>query len=114
MTEENVSMTPRTGWRRTLPYIGVVLLLFLGTSGIPLMMSLLFCAFALALFMWQLWMRRARWWWTWAMLAAVLLYCASWWQPFQLLQLITWILVLVTIVGETGRAIGEMRARRSA
>src|SRR5665647_523199 len=101
-------------WRRMLPYAAASLLLFVGTMGSNGMIAWYVCAFAVGLGVWQLWMRRARLWWTWAMLAAVLLYWLSWRQPYLVFPLIAWILVIVTLVAEAGRAIGAVRGRRAA
>ena len=67
----------------------------------------------MALGVWQLWMRRARLWWTWALFASVLLYWLAWAQPFPLVLLLSWILVVVALVAEARRAIGMVRGCRA-
>jgi hypothetical protein len=100
--------------RRILPYTAAALLLFVGTMGSNGMIAWYVCAVAMGLVVWQLWMRHARLWWTWATLAAVGLYWLSWRQPYLVFPLVAWILVIVTFVAEMGRAIGMARSRKAA
>ena len=96
-----------------MPYVAAGLLLFVGTIGTNPMITWYICAFAVALGVWQLWMRRARLWWTWVMFAGVLLYWLAWAQPFPVVLLLAWVLVIVTLVAEVGRAIGMVRGRKA-
>ena len=96
-----------------MPYAAAGLLLFVGTIGTNPMITWYICAFAVALGVWQLWMRRARLWWTWALFASVLLYWLAWAQPFPLVLLLSWILVVVALVAEARRAIGMVRGCRA-
>jgi hypothetical protein len=106
-------LVQQSAWRRILPYALASLLLFAGTMGANGMIAWYVCAAAVGLGVWQLWMRHARLWWTWAMLAAVVLYWLSWRQPYLVFPLIAWIIVIVTFVAEVGRAIGMARGRKA-
>lgn len=105
-------MGPRSKWRRRMPYILGVLLLFALTMRSGLMVQVLVCAFAMGFGVWQLWMRQARLWWTGAMFVAVGLYLASWYQPWWPVCFAAWILVLVALVAEAGRSMEVRRAAR--
>ena len=61
--------------------------------------------------------RRLTGWWayglgTGAMLIAVAVYFASWFQPYLMVLFVTWALVVAAIVAEAGRVMLERRARR--
>ena len=47
------------------------------------------------------------------MFAGVLLYWLAWAQPFPVVLLLAWVLVIVTLVAEVGRAIGMVRGRKA-
>ena len=99
--------------RRTLPYVAGFLLLFVGTSGTSVMFTWYVCAAGIGLGVWQLWMRRARLWWTWLLFASVAVYWLAWRQPFPLVVLLAWIFVLVALVAEAGRTIGILRGSKA-
>jgi hypothetical protein len=89
-----------------MPHVAAGLLLFVGTIGTNPMITWYICAFAVALGVWQLWMRRARLWWTWVMSASVLLYWLAWAQPFPLVLLLAGIFVIVAVVPVDARRPG--------
>jgi hypothetical protein len=91
-----------------MPYAAAGLLLFVGTIGTNPLITWCICAFAVALGVWQLWMRRPRLWWTWVMFASVLLYWLAWAQPFPLVLLLAWIFVIVAVVPVDARRPGEV------
>jgi hypothetical protein len=101
----------RSPARRLAPYLLAGLVLYLLTAGAGPAVQLLVCAFAVGLAVWQAWMRRFRLRWTVAMLAAVGLYLASWFQPLLLVLFITWALVIAGVVAEAGRVMLERRAK---
>ncbi len=107
-------MEPRPLWRRLMPYILVVLLLFALTMRSGPMVQVLVCAVSVGFGAFQLWMRQARLWWTGAMFIAVGLYLASWYQPVWLVYFAAWIFVLVALVAEAGRSMQLRRAARSS
>jgi hypothetical protein len=116
MTEYGDSPPPRpqrTLARRSAPYLLAWLILYLITAGAGPMVQVLVCAFALGLAMWQLVMRRFRLRWTGAMLIAVGLYLASWFQPYLLVLFVTWGLVIAGVVAEGGRVMVQRREQRS-
>ena len=96
--------------RRLAPYLLAGLVVYLFTAGAGPAVQLLVCAFAVGLAVWQAWMRRFRLRWTAAMLIAVGLYLASWFQPFLVVLFITWALVIAAVVMEAGRVMLERRA----
>jgi hypothetical protein len=106
--------TPRPRPRRTLarrfaPYLLAWLILYLITSPAGPLVQVLVCAFALGLAVWQLVMRRFSLRWTGAMLIAVGLYLASWFQPYLLVLFVAWGLVVAGVVAEGGRVMVQRR-----
>ena len=77
--------------------------------------QLVVCSLALGVAVYQLWSRRARWFWTWACFVAVGLYLAGLYltpvyQPMWFLYFGAWIFVIVALVGEGSRAVRRPRA----
>ena len=98
--------------RRVMGYVLAGLIIYLLTAGAGGATQMLVCAFAIGLATWQAWMRRFRLRWTGAMLIAVAVYFASWFQPYLMVLFVTWALVVAAIVAEAGRVMLERRARR--
>ena len=97
--------------RRVMGYVLAGLVVYFLTVGAGGGVQVLVCAFAVGLATWQAWMRRFRLRWTGAMLIAVAVYFASWFQPFLVVLFVTWALVVAAIVAEAGRVMIERRAR---
>ena len=103
---------------RWLKYTLAGLILFTLTLWTGPMIPPLVCASALGLGVWQLWQRRARMWWTGAMFLAVGLYVLGmfltrWHASLSLFFFVAWILVIVTLVAESGRLLEHRKAPRT-
>ena len=108
---------PRPVMPRWLKYTLAGLILFTLTLRTGPMIPLLVCAFALGLGVWQLWLRRARMWWTGAMFLAVGLYVLGmflmrWYAPLWWFFFAAWIFVIVSLVAEGGRSMEQRKAAR--